>query len=100
MTLEQIYDRLLALYGYHVLVAVREAHELDQAFEHCAAITKVLDRFSLITGTVVPKAIDEEAIKDYQAEFWRLGISGDTAVRNFMDYSVDAYLESIAHEIA
>lgn len=73
------------LYGQMVLIAVLDHFEYKQEFEICEQILEHLKSEGLSDFKLT-----EDFMLDYRAEFWKLGLSGDTAVLGLPHYLKDA----------
>lgn len=79
------YTRMMYNYGYVTLMAVKDHFEDLGYYEECSIIRDVIaDR-----GHLVPPRLTEEVLEDYLQDFWRMGMSGKTALGNIKNYVND-----------
>lgn len=78
------FERILLKYGAAVLCACFHIAENIEKYEDCAEMKSVAEKHGIdLNG----------ALEDWQVEFWRLGMSGKTALENAPAYLAHALQE-------
>ncbi|SFG55491.1 hypothetical protein [Prevotella sp. KH2C16] len=76
-----IFEKILLNYGGYILICVRNVFQVNEAYEHCAEINKVLQKHGVSTTM---------SMEDWQTEMWRKGTSGVPAIKNSPYYFLEA----------
>lgn len=76
-------------YGYIVLVNILEKYAIMEDFEKCTLIEQELARIENLLCIQIERTAD---IEDYRQGFWKLGLSGKTAVSNLPSYILEAFV--------
>lgn len=74
-------------YGSQVMTVIFQYALQTERYEDCAIIKNLFEKYHLNLN---------QTIEEYQAEFWRLGYSGKTAVANLNLYLSEA-LEMVGY---
>ena len=74
-------------YGSQVMTVIFQYALQSERYEDCAIIKNLFEKYHLNL---------KQTIEEYQAEFWRLGYSGKTAVANLNLYLSEA-LEMVGY---
>lgn len=74
-------------YGSQIMIAIFHYAVDTERYEDCAQIKEVLQKYNIDSN---------QDMEDYRAYFWRLGMSGDTAIANLNHYLREA-LQSIGY---
>ena len=72
-----VFEKILPRYGGFVLANIREIFEERQEYERCTEINDIMLKHRVSTNM---------SLEDWQAEFWRMGLSGETAKSNVQCY--------------
>ena len=78
------FEKILLKYGSFVFSECFKVARLAERYEDCAEMKRVADKYSISLQT---------SSEDWQTEFWRLGMAGETALRNAPAYLVQALRE-------
>ena len=60
------FEKILLDYGGYILICVRNVFQVNEDYERCAEINKVLQQYDISTSMTQ---------EDWQAEMWRTGTS-------------------------
>jgi len=86
MELKNKIDAVNLKFGYKLLVLMLDHFEYKEEYEICQEINNKLDNIEKYFGIEIERFIDKGFIEDYVAEFWKFGLSGDTALSNLPFY--------------
>lgn len=75
------FEKILLDYGGYILICVRNVFQVNEDYERCAEINKVLQQYNILTSMTQ---------EDWQAEMWRTGTSGEVAIKNAPFYFLEA----------
>lgn len=67
------FEKILLDYGGYILICVRNVFQVNEKYERCAEINKVLQQYNISTSMTQ---------EDWQVEMWRTGTSGEVAIKN------------------
>ena len=73
----KVFEKILLRYGGFVLANIREIFKERQEYERCTEINDIMLKYRVSTNM---------SLEDWQAEFWRTGLSGETAKSNVQCY--------------
>lgn len=76
--MENKFERALMDYGSQILTVIFQYALSTERYEDCAVIKRLFEKYHLDLN---------QSMEEYQSYFWRLGMSGRTAIAN-----MDAYL--------
>nr|DAQ98658.1 MAG TPA: hypothetical protein [Caudoviricetes sp.] len=76
-----VFEKILLRYGGFVLANIREIFKERQEYERCIEINDIMLKYRVSTNM---------SLEDWQAEFWRTGLSGETAKSNVQRYIENA----------
>jgi len=76
--MENKFEKALMDYGNQILTVIFQYALSTERYEDCAVIKGLFDKYHLDLN---------QSMEEYQSYFWRLGMSGRTAIAN-----MDAYL--------
>lgn len=76
-----VFEKILLDYGGYILICVRNVFQINEAYEECAEINKVLQKHGISTTMTM---------EDWQTEMWRKGTSGAIAIKNSPYYFLEA----------
>ena len=77
----EVFEKILLNYGGFILICVRNVFQINEAYEECAEINKVLQKHGISTTMTM---------EDWKTEMWRKGTSGETAISNSPYYFLEA----------
>lgn len=77
----EVFEKILINYGGYILICVRNVFQINEAYEECAEINKVLQKHNVSTTMTM---------EDWQTEMWRKVTSGMTAIKNSPYYFMEA----------
>ncbi len=78
-----VFEKILLRYGGFVLANIREIFKEREEYERCAEINDIMLKHRVPTNM---------SLEDWQAELWRMGLSGETAKSNAKCYIESAIL--------
>ena len=76
-----VFEKILLDYGGYILICVRNVFQINEAYEECAEINKVLQKRGISTTMTM---------EDWQTEMWRKGTSGVIAIKSSLYYFLEA----------
>lgn len=76
-----VFEKILLDYGGYILICVRNVFQINEAYEECAEINKVLQKHGISTTMTMG---------DWQTEMWRKGTSGVIAIKSSLYYFLEA----------
>lgn len=76
-----VFEKILMSYGGFILNCIRDIFQECEAYEQCAEINKVLNKYGVSTTM---------STEDWIAEMWRNGTSGAAAIANSPFYFMEA----------
>lgn len=91
--MENKYNRLIFIYGYYVVLMIKNNCLKQENFEEAALIDQALQYHEKTYSVELPRFATEDALKDYQADIWRKGYSGEIALNNLEEYYNNALAE-------
>ena len=77
----EVFEKILLDYGGYILICVRNVFQINEAYEECAEINKVLQKHGISTTMTM---------EDWQTEMWRKGTNGVIAIKNSPYYFLEA----------
>lgn len=77
----EVFEKILMSYGGFILNRIRDIFQENEAYEQCAEINKVLNKYGVSTTMTA---------EDWIAEMWRNGMSGAVAIANSPFYFIEA----------
>uniref|UniRef100_A0AAU8AX00 Uncharacterized protein n=1 Tax=Dulem virus 40 TaxID=3145758 RepID=A0AAU8AX00_9CAUD len=75
------FERVLLNFGPLVLSTCFHIAVSTERYEDCAEMKRIAERYDIDLGT---------SIEDWQMEFWKRGLSGETAISNAPVYLAEA----------
>lgn len=80
------YSHLILTYGYPPMLMLLQEMEQAENYEVCELIEKGFLGIEKNIDIKYPRKLTDDVLKDYKADFWRMGLSGDIAESNFYSY--------------
>lgn len=77
----RVFEEILFKYGPFVFSECFKVAKLTERYEDCAEMKRVAGKHNIDLET---------SLEDWQTEFWRLGMAGETAMENAPAYLVQA----------
>lgn len=75
------FESVLMDYGSQIMAIIFHYALQTERYEDCSVIRDLFQKYHLNLN---------QSIEEYQAEFWKLGLSGRTAIANLNDYLSEA----------
>jgi len=91
--LKKVLKNIQSKYGYTVLILLLDYYQNKEEYEVCQEIEIYLKELEINLKVEIDRTVSNAFIADYQAEFWKLGLSGETAVSNLSYYYFSSILE-------
>ncbi len=78
------FERILLKFGSAVFCVCFRIAETSERYEDCAEMKAIAEKHNICLNST---------LEDWQVEFWRLGMSGETAIANAPGYIKEALCE-------
>lgn len=75
------FESVLLDYGRYVFVSVFKIAQDEERYEDCVVMLDIMRKYHIPNDT---------SLEDWQTDLWRLGYSGETALKNLQEYKVEA----------